>query len=127
MEHTKYRITEYLCNSIALRKISNTIFTVREVQGLAEEFKGIADIEPMYVADYHDTMVIQGIILTFKDRENFENLMNEHIKAHDATKDAFVLTGFKYNDDSETCTLHFHTPLFYKFDDDERFAFCAHM
>lgn len=127
MEHTKYRITEYLCNSIALRKISNTIFTVREVQGLAEEFKGIADIEPMYVADYHDTMVIQGIILTFKDRENFENVMNEHIKAHDATKDAFVLTGFKYNDDSETCTLHFHTPLFYKFDDDERFAFCAHM
>lgn len=130
MELTQYLVTEYTRfeqYSIALRKPGNAEFSINEIKSIADELFNKAEVKPLYVANLRNKMTVPAIICTFKSQQAFEDVMAVHTKQNEITKSNFVITGFHFDNISETCTLHFYTPLFYQFTNEEMVSLCAEM
>lgn len=130
MDFTQYLVTEYTRfeqYSIALRKLGNTEFSLNEIKGIADELLNEAEVKPLYIASLRNKMTVPAIICTFKSKQAFESVMSNHTRQNEITKSDFLITGFHFDNIAETCTLHFHTPLFYQFTDEEMVSLCAEM
>ncbi len=127
LDLTRYFVTEFTGNTLAFRKFANEEFSVVELKEIVEELENVAEIKPLYISGLRNKFVIQAIICTFKDEESFMEVMAPQTTANDIIASDFVLTGFHYDDALEVCTLHFHTPLFFPFKDEQILSFCAEM
>lgn len=130
MDLTQYLVTEFTKfeqYSLALHKLDSADFSKSEIKSIADELYNQADVKPLYISNLRSKMTVQAVICTFKNKQTFESIMAAQTKPNEITKNEFIITGFHFDSIAETCTLHFHTPLFYQFDDEKMVSFCAEM
>lgn len=127
LDLTQYLVTEFTETSLALRKLANAEFSVNEIKHITEALNDVAEVKPLYISSLRNTMVIRAVICMFKNAQCFNSAMTDQTMSNEIKKNGFIISGFHYDNIAEACTLHFVTPLFYQFSDEEMVSLCAEM
>lgn len=129
MEMENYIVSEFTGTALAIRKHLGKEFSVKELRDFTEELRDIAEIKTLYVSNSRDKHSIQTLICKFKNEQAFTGFITKLLPAsyRASTSNAFHISGFKYNDNEDTCTLYFTSMQLNGFTDAEMLAFASQM